>query len=126
MGSGSPTTIRGMLVGDPLTGNPLAVAGLQLAGLRFADFRPPTPCIFGAILGTPIARSLIEIYQYFMLKGCTLADDLTPYCLLSGVAPSYLLASLLCTAYFQEVGSLLDYTAGLSIYEHLAALFFAF
>ena len=51
-----------MLVGDPLTGDPLAAAGLQLAGLQSADFRPPTPCTFGAVPATPIARSLIEIH----------------------------------------------------------------
>ncbi len=39
-------------------------------------------------------------------------DDLAPYRLLSGVAHSCLLASLLRTAFFQEVGSLLDYIAG--------------
>ena len=42
--SGSPATIRGMLVGDSLTGNPLVAAGLQLPGLQSDDFRPPTPC----------------------------------------------------------------------------------
>ena len=46
----------------PLTGDPLAAAGLQLAGLQSADFRPPTPCTFGAVPATPIARSLIEIH----------------------------------------------------------------
>ena len=72
VGSGSPATIRGMLVGDHLTGDPLATAGLQLAGLQSADFRPPTPCSFDAVPATLITRSSVEIHWYFMLRGYTL------------------------------------------------------
>ena len=43
MGSGSPTTIHGMLVADSLNGDPPAAAGLQLAELQSAGFRPALP-----------------------------------------------------------------------------------